>query len=110
MRLKPEVLKVGDKVRDKVSGDQGTVIIARVPPHGGLRAGPVRQQPEGRWLHHRLVAAGEDYPGLMPLGLLGGPGAPSGELQHGALNSADSLGSGPGSKGLSHAVGSGPLS
>ena len=31
MRLKPEVLKVGDKVRNKVSGDQGTVIIARVP-------------------------------------------------------------------------------
>ena len=24
MRLKPEVLKVGDKVRNKVGGDQGT--------------------------------------------------------------------------------------
>jgi hypothetical protein len=31
MRLKQEVLKVGDKVRNKVSGDQGMVIIARVP-------------------------------------------------------------------------------
>jgi hypothetical protein len=31
MRLKPEVLKVGDKVRNKVSGDEGMVIIARIP-------------------------------------------------------------------------------
>jgi hypothetical protein len=29
MRLKPEVFKVGDKVRNKISGEQGTVIVPR---------------------------------------------------------------------------------
>jgi hypothetical protein len=31
MKLKPDMFKVVDKVRNKISGDQGTVIVARVP-------------------------------------------------------------------------------
>jgi hypothetical protein len=31
MKLKPDMFKVGDKVRNKISGDQGTVLVVRAP-------------------------------------------------------------------------------